>query len=232
MRLADAGGVRKMIVENSSGTDSLVVSSDGTVTPTQLVVTGSASPSNTNAGYVQYDTTKNVLAYGNGTQVVEVADGASTTVYPLTGQLTDTSGTLATIADWNVTLLANSTYIVEMVIIYLSGTTPDIQFKWNIGSVVNATIQWGQTGPSTINAAAPSGGAAITTYNSMHDQSQTMVLAGQGTGPDNKVVLPLFATIQSNSSAGQLEFQWAQNTADAVAATLEVGSYMKITRNA
>ena len=104
MRLADAAGTNKMIVENSSGTDSLVISSDGTVTPTQLVVTGSASPSNTNAGYVQYNTTKNVLAYGNGTQVVEVADGASTTLLPVLTEPTaiNNSAVLTTLADFTV----------------------------------------------------------------------------------------------------------------------------------
>lgn len=233
MRLADAAGARKMIVENSSGTDSLVVSSDGTVTPTQLVITGSASPANTNAGYVQYNTTKNVLAYGNGTQVVEVADGASTNLVPLSSEITvNNTTTLTTIADFTTALVASATYVAEFVLIYLTGTTPDIKLKWDISSVTGCTIEWGQTGPSTINAAAPSGGAAITTYNSMHDVSQTMALAGQGTGPDNKVVVPIFATIHNSTTAGNLNLQWAQNTADASDTKILVGSYMKITRNA
>lgn len=233
MRLADAAGARKMIVENSSGTDSLVVSSDGTVTPTQLVITGSASPANTNAGYVQYNTTKNVLAYGNGTQVVELADGASTNLVPLSSEITvNNTTTLTTIADFTTALVASATYVAEFVLIYLTGTTPDIKLKWDISSVTGCTIEWGQTGPSTINAAAPSGGAAITTYNSMHDVTQTMVLAGQGTGPDNKVVVPIFATIHNSTTAGNLNLQWAQNTADASDTKILVGSYMKITRNA
>ena len=234
MRLADAAGTNKMIVENSSGTDSLVISSDGTVTPTQLVVTGSASPSNTNAGYVQYNTTKNVLAYGNGTQVVEVADGASTTLLPVLTEPTaiNNSAVLTTLADFTVEIAASGVYIAEILIIYLTGTTPDIQFGWDITAVTGTTIEWGQTGPSTINAAAPSGGAAITTYNSMHDVSQPMALAGQGTGVDNKVVVPISAMIHNGSTTGDLRFQWAQNTPDPSDTKILVGSYMKITRNA
>jgi|8_EtaG_2_1085327.scaffolds.fasta_scaffold01202_12 hypothetical protein len=233
MRLADAGGARKMIVENSAGTDSLVVSSNGTVTPTQLVITGSSSPSATDAGYIQYNSTKNVLAYGNGTQIVEVADGASTNLALLSAEQTiNNTATLTTLADFTTALVANATYVAEFVLIYLSGTTPDVKFKWDIGSVSGCTIEWGQTGSSAINAAAPSGGGAITTYNSMHDQTQTMALAGQGTGADNKVVVPIFATIHNSSTAGNLNFQWAQNTANASNTSLLVGSYMKITRNA
>ena len=232
-KLSDAAGSRKMIVENSSGTDSLVISSNGTVTPTQLVITGSSSPSNTNAGYVQYNNTKNVLVYGNGTQIVEVADGASTNLALLSAEQTiNNTTTLTTLADFTTALVANGTYVAEFVLIYLSGTTPDVKFKWDISGVSGCTIEWGQTGPSTINAAAPSGGGAITTYNSMHDQTQTMALAGQATAADNKVVVPIFATIHNSSTAGDLRFQWAQNTADGSNTSLLVGSYMKITRNA
>ena len=116
--------------------------------------------------------------------------------------------------------------------IYLSGTTPDVKFQWDISSVSGCTIEWGQTGASAINAAAPSGGAAITTYNSMHDVSQPMALAGQGTGVDNKVVVPISAMIHNGSTTGDLRFQWAQNTAAASDTKILVGSYMKITRNA
>ncbi len=232
-QLSDAAGARKMIVENSSGTDSLVISSDGVVTPKLLAVTAEAAPSDTNGGRVQYNSTKNVLVYGNGTQIVEVADGASTTLQLLSAEQTiNNIATLTTLTDFTYDLVANATYVAEFVLIYLSGTTPDVRFKWLITSVVGCTIEWGQTGSSAINAAAPSGGAAITTYNSMHDQTQTLALSGQGTGADNKVVVPVVATIHNGSNAGQLFFQWGQNTQDASDTKLLVGSSMKITRNA
>ncbi len=231
LQLADSAGARKMIVENSAGTDSLVVSSDGTVTPTLLAITGSASPSNTNAGYVQYNNSKNVLVYGNGTQIVEVADGASTTLALLSAEATvNNSTTLTTISDFTIPLVASGTYVAEMVLIYLTGTTPDIKFAWDITSVTGTTIEWGQTGASAINAStSPS---ASTSYNSMHTVTETMVLSGQGTSSNNKVIVPIFATIHNSSTAGDLRFQFAQDTADASDTKLLVGSYIKATRNA
>ena len=230
VRLANTGGGQYFIVQNSSAVTGLQVDSAGVVTPTTLQVNGVATPADTVAGRVSYDTTKNVLVYGNGTQVVEIADGASTTLVPLSAQQSTTNDTLETITDWTVNLVANGTYVMELVLIYMADGTPDIKFKWDIGSVGGCTIEWGNTGAPGINASvSPS---ASTTYNQMHDVSQTMILAGQGTGADNKVVLPLFATIHNSTTAGNLNFQWAQNVTNATAATIEVGSYMKITRNA
>tara|TARA_R110002110_G_scaffold383714_1_gene595211 strand:- start:31 stop:861 length:831 start_codon:yes stop_codon:yes gene_type:complete len=233
LQLSDAAGARKLIVENSAGTDGFIVDSNGVVTPTILQVNGVATPADTGAGRVSYDTTKNLLVYGNGTQVVEVADGASTSLALLSAEQTiNNTTTLTTLTDFTTALVANGTYVAEFVLIYLSGTTPDVKFKWDITSVAGCTIEWGQTGASAINAAAPSGGAAITTYNSMHDQTQEMALSGQGTGADNKVVVPISATIHNSSTAGNLNMQWAQFLADGSNTSLLVGSYMKITRNA
>ena len=233
IRMSNTGGSQFFKVQNSSAVDALVVNSAGVVTPTTLQITNQSAPSDVTAGRMSYNSTKNVLVYGNGSQVVEVADGASTNLALLSAEQTiNNTATLATLTDFTTALVANATYVAEFVLIYLSGTTPDVKFKWDIGSVSGCTIEWGQTGASAINAAAPSGGGAITTYNSMHDQTQTMALAGQGTGADNKVVVPIFATIHNSSTAGNLNFQWAQNTANGSNTSLLVGSYMKITRNA
>ena len=233
VRMSNTGGSRFFKVQNSSAVDALVVNSAGVVTPTTLQITNEASPSDVTAGRISYNSTKNVLVYGNASQVVEIADGASTNLALLGAEQTiNNTTTLTTLTDFTTALVANGTYVAEFVLIYLSGTTPDVKFKWDISSVSGCTIEWGQTGASTINAAAPSGGGAITTYNSMHDQTQTMALAGQGTGADNKVVVPIFATIHNSTTAGNLNFQWAQNTADGSNTSLLVGSYMKITRNA
>ena len=233
IRMSNTGGSQFFKVQNSSAVDALVVNSAGVVTPTTLQITNQSAPSDVTAGRMSYNSTKNVLVYGNGSQVVEVADGASTNLALLSAEQTiNNTATLATLTDFTTALVANATYVAEFVLIYLSGTTPDVKFKWDIGSVSGCTIEWGQTGASAINAATPSGGGAITTYNSMHDQTQTMALAGQGTGADNKVVVPIFATIHNSSTAGNLNFQWAQNTANGSNTSLLVGSYMKITRNA
>ena len=232
LQLADAAGSYKLQVQDSTGTAGLTVNSSGIVTPTIFQVTGVATPADTGAGRVSYDTTKNVLVYGNGTQVVEIADGASTTVIPLLAQRTadPSSVTFQTLSDFNVTLAANSTYVVELLLIYLTGTTPDIQFQWNIASLTGTTIQWGSTGPPFLNlSTAP---AASTDFNAMHDEGEILKLKGNGTSANDKTVVPVFATIHTDATGGQLEFQWAQLVADASSTTLEKGSYMKVTRNA
>ena len=233
IRMSNTGGGQFFKVQNSRAADALVVNSAGVVTPTTLQITGLSAPSDVTAGRLSYNTTKNVLVYGNASQVVEIADGASTNLAVLGSEQTvNNTTTLTTLTDFTYALVANATYVAEFVLIYLSGTTPDVKFQWDISSVSGCTIEWGQTGASAINAAAPSGGGAITPYNSMPDQTQTMALAGQGTAADNKVVVPIFATIHNSSTAGDLRFQWAQNTADGSNTSLLVGSYMKITRNA
>ena len=231
-KLSDAAGSRKLIVENSAGTDGLTVDSNGVVSPTILQIPTSATPTQTTAGRMEYDTTNNSLTYGNGSAVVRVAGGDTMSVTPLSAQaLVNNTATLATISDLTTALEASATYVIEMTLIYLSGTTPDIKFQWDIASVTGCTIEWGQTGSSAINGAAPSGGAAITTYNSMHDQTQTMVLSGQGTGADNKVMVPIVATVHNSTTAGNLNFQFAQNVADSSNTTIEIGSYIRVTRN-
>ena len=233
IRMSNTGGSQFFKVQNSSSVDALVVNSAGVVTPTTLQITNEAAPADVTAGRISYNSTKNVLVYGNASQVVEIADGASTNLALLAAETTiNNTSTLTTLTDFTTALVANATYVAEFVLIYLSGTTPDVKFKWDITSVSGCTIEWGQTGASAINAAAPSGGGAITTYNSMHDQTQTMAISGQGTGADNKVVVPIFATIHNSSTAGNLNLQWAQNLADGSNSSLLVGSYMKITRNA
>ena len=66
VRLANTGGGQYFIVQNSSAVTGLQVDSAGVVTPTTLQVNGVATPADTVAGRVSYDTTKNVLVYGNG----------------------------------------------------------------------------------------------------------------------------------------------------------------------
>ena len=78
VRMSNTGGSRFFKVQNSSAVDALVVNSAGVVTPTTLQITNEASPSDVTAGRISYNSTKNVLVYGNASQVVEIADGAST----------------------------------------------------------------------------------------------------------------------------------------------------------
>ena len=231
IQLANTGGGTYFKVQNSSSTVGLSVDSNGVVTPTNLQVPTAATPADTVAGRLAYDTTNNVLVYGNGTVVTRIADGASTRATALPAILTENNNATTFTTIWTEALEASGTYLVEMAIIYLSGTTPDIKFEWDVGNVPLCTIEWGQTGSSAINGAAPSGGGAITTYNSMHDQSQTMVLSGQGTGADNKVMVPMVATVHNDTTAGNLLFKFSQNVADVSNTQVLVGSSIKITRD-
>ena len=99
LQLSDAAGARKLIVENSAGTDGLTVDSNGVVSPTILQVPTSATPTQTTAGRMEYDTTNNSLTYGDGTSVVRVAGGDTMSITQLSAQaLVNNTVTLTTIA--------------------------------------------------------------------------------------------------------------------------------------
>ena len=128
VQLANTGGGTFFKVQNSSSTVGLSVDANGVVSPTNLQVPTAATPADAIAGRLAYDSTNNVLVYGNGTGVTRIADGARTKATALPSILTENNNATTFTTIWTEALEASATYLVDMVIIYLSGTTPDIKF--------------------------------------------------------------------------------------------------------
>lgn len=129
-----------------------------------------------------------------------------------------TGATLVNDTDLSVAVAASTTYAVEAVIIYAAGTTPDMKvaFTWPTG----ATMPWGLIGNTTaaaFQAVAFSAPASATTFS-----------VG-GTGVSNDLLLYLYGTLTVGTVAGTLQFQFAQNTADASATTVRAGSRLTLT---
>jgi len=113
---------------------------------------------------------------------------------------------------------ASTTYAVKAIIFYAAGTTPDmkITFTWPSG----ATMPWGLTGYTTAlayQAVAFSAPASGTTFS----------VGGNGTS--NDLLLIIEGTLTVSTTAGTLQFQFAQNTADATTTTVRAGSRLHLT---
>jgi len=128
-----------------------------------------------------------------------------------------TGATLVNDTDLYAAVAASTTYAVEAVILYAAGTTPDMKvtFTWPAG----ATMPWGLLGYTTalaFQAVAFSAPASGTTFS-----------VG-GNTVSNDLILYLSGTLTVGTTAGTLQFQFAQNTADAALTTVRAGSWLRL----
>jgi hypothetical protein len=109
---------------------------------------------------------------------------------------------------------ANETYIFQVFIwAYSANTTPDL--KLTITGPSGSTIAFS---PSTYYATAD-GTTALGTVNTGGGSFNTFVDANER----NQLY---FGSILNGGTAGDLQFQWAQNTSSATATTVKAGSYI------
>lgn len=116
-------------------------------------------------------------------------------------------------------LLPNSVWLVEGVIFYDASTAGDFKLAWTAPS--GATLTWSGMGGGTGASSAPV---------NMGDQQRTLASAasygGVGVGTIVDVIVRGVLTI--SSTAGPLQMQFAQNTADATNCTVDVGSFLRL----
>jgi len=103
----------------------------------------------------------------------------------------------------------NTTYGFLIVILYASNATPDIKFGWSVPA--GATMEWINSGqqsqPTTDETATPNVGGTGATAHRMMIYRGRMIMAG---------------------TAGDINFQWAQNVANASDTTVFEGSYFLV----
>lgn len=114
-----------------------------------------------------------------------------------------------------VAVVANAVYDVKLVLHYTSGTTPDLKIGWTAPS--GATMVWGGYLFSTASAFTATGNNAVGT-----------VVALGGLGADVSAVFD--GTVVTSTTAGTLQLQWAQNTANASDSTVYAGSFLELRR--
>jgi hypothetical protein len=120
-------------------------------------------------------------------------------------------------------VLATVDYALDAFVIFTSGGTPDFKFGWttptgaalrvtyttySLASPVGTQLVDSRTTIDTASAAVPGGGTTFTT------QSAWIVIHG---------------VYLAGGNAGTLQFQWAQNTADASNTTVYDGSWLRLT---
>lgn len=125
------------------------------------------------------------------------------------------SSTLQNDDELFIAVEANAVYIVEFIILYTSGTTPDIKFGLTFPAGTTGT--WSGIGYDTAS-----------TFLSFGPVSIASALPFGGLAADKEARLN--AVVAVSSTAGTLQLQWAQNTLNASTTTVYAGSYMKATR--
>lgn len=112
-----------------------------------------------------------------------------------------------------VSVEANAVYLIEMDFVYSSGATPDIKTTF--------------TGPTGMSGSLTAWTTAAATTVSV-SLSPTSTLVFDGTGANAWARLTGYIT--TSSTAGTLQFQWAQNVSNASNTIVRQGSYLNLTR--
>lgn len=112
-----------------------------------------------------------------------------------------------------VPVLANKTYEFALRLLYngVGGGGGELKFGWSVPS--GTTMVWGLN-----YAVAPTLGLALV-YG-----TQSSVLAGGANGTGNPLPLWMSGFITTSGTTGNVQFQWAQNTSNATATTVMIGS--------
>lgn len=110
-----------------------------------------------------------------------------------------------------VPMSANAVYDFFVIIHHNSGGTPDIKFGWTVPS--GTTMVWGGYIVNTAGA-----------FTVVANLSQSSTASIGGTGSDSFQMFQ--GTIVTSSTAGTLQLQWAQDTANASNTIVRAGSYL------
>lgn len=123
-------------------------------------------------------------------------------------QSVTSSTTLANDSQLLLPTVASATYTLFLMCIFSGGTTGDIKFDWTVPS--GTVLRWSdQTGASGLNS-------DVDVYSAP--------------GGSTQVAFQIWATVVTSSTAGNVQFRWAQNTSDTTATIVRTNSYLQLTR--
>lgn len=147
--------------------------------------------------------------------------------YKLVTESVTSSTVLQNDNDLFVPVAANSTYLMELLLLHDSdnNAAADIDISWT--GPTGATMNWGVHG-ANINETGSSGTITATNMQTRLINEEATFGGGDSTGTT------AFASglLITSGTAGTLQLQWAQNTSNAVATNVRAGSWLKLTQAA
>lgn len=149
-------------------------------------------------------------------QIVDYLTGMTTrTVKGATASVANT--TLANDSDFAWPVTANTEYTLWMWLLYDAGTTGDLKYTFTFPS--GATCQWGHIAANTsmtMQAVAFSAPASGTPFS----------IGGNAAGQD--LVALVMGHFAIGSTAGTIQFQWAEAASDATPSRIKQGSFARL----
>jgi hypothetical protein len=166
--------------------------------------------------------TEGMICYLQDSNLICTYDGAAWLIWPWAqykrksaDQTVNNTATLANDSDLAWPVLANAVYELRMLILYNSGTVPDIKFAWTIP--VGLAMTWVVTGFDT---------AGSFLFGNIDAEGSTRALGGTGAN----LAAEVSGIVNVGVNSGTLQLQWAQNTANASNTVVKAGSWGALTR--
>jgi len=117
-------------------------------------------------------------------------------------------------------LAASEVVAFECRLTYNTGATPDIKFAFTVPA--SATLKW-----NTVGAWRDNGGTVVP-QTDVAASGTAMAFGGFGAPDDTTVTLS--GTVVNSTNAGNLQLQWAQDTANGSDTIVRANSWMRVTR--
>lgn len=178
------------------------------------VVTSGTRPAAPYTGQLIYETDTKLQRFWNGSKWFDISERF------VRKGTTESVTSSAVLQDDNELFLAmevNSRYDLELFLRYEAVAAGDLKFKF--------TGPAGFTFQSILHRLSSAATSITDDSVSYTDESNTPIPGGLGAGSEQAVMLK--GTVLCSGTAGNLQLQWAQNTADATATKVILGSYLK-----
>ena len=204
LSLCNSAGCDTVTIGTNTDADSISIGD----TNDTVAIVGNSSSTMAGFGLSDCDTTGSKLLWDTTTSTFSCGtDRASITIAKTANEVINNVGTLQNDDVLTFAIAASDSYIFYANMLWVSGTTPDIQFA--ITAPASAACFMGVTDPqgSTSTVVTPCG-------------TTSGLVAGTGT---NEVVI-LSGTVVNSTTSGNVTIQWAQNTATATNTTVYQGS--------
>lgn len=143
-------------------------------------------------------------------------------------QTVNNSATLVSASGLSFALAASTTYAIDGWLRYTSNPTADVKFGWALPS--GGAGWWSLLGPVTTTA--PIGGAERQNYTDFGAVALTTALtcAGDDTSTGVTDICAVPRGYITTTTAGTLQLQFAQSTANATNTILGVGSWLRVSK--